>query len=155
MFNGKKHSTEAFGGSRIPLPRIFLMAFAFSAAASASARAESCDLSTLSGSYLFSAQGFNIVDGMAQPKAIIEGIDFHGDGTLVAPFAVISVNGTILRSAESTGTYTVNPDCTGAIAFTSGPAFDIFTTRTGRKIWLLQTGGSPPAVFEGTAQKLR
>ncbi|HEY2976079.1 MAG TPA: hypothetical protein VGJ48_26430 [Pyrinomonadaceae bacterium] len=42
---------------------------------------------TLRGSYLFATHAWNIVGGVAQPKAIVEGIDFNGDGTLVSPFA--------------------------------------------------------------------
>ena len=47
-----------------------------------------------------SDHGWNIVGGAAVPKAIIEGIDFNGDGTLVSPFATVSINGTIIRPAE-------------------------------------------------------
>ena len=41
---------------------------------------KACTVQTLRGSYLFAASGFNIVAGVAQPKAIVEGIDFNGDG---------------------------------------------------------------------------
>ena len=86
----------------------------------------SCGLHTLQGSYLFATHGWNIVGGVAQPKAIVEGIDFNGDGTLVSPFATVSINGMIIRSNGSLGSYTVNPDCTGTLAFTGGASFDIF-----------------------------
>src|SRR5437899_6496598 len=71
-----------------------------------------CGLYTLRGSYLFATHGWNIVSGVAVPKAIVEGIDFNGDGTLVSPFATVSINGTIIHSSGSLGTYTVNTDCT-------------------------------------------
>ena len=41
-----------------------------------------CTLKTLRGSYFFAANGYTIVAGAAQPKAIVEVIDFKGDGTL-------------------------------------------------------------------------
>ena len=44
---------------------------------------KACTVQTLRGSYLFAASGFNIVAGVAQPKAIVEGIDFNGDGDAV------------------------------------------------------------------------
>ena len=71
---------------------------------------QACGVYTLRGSYLFATHGWNIVGGVAQPKAIVEGIDFNGDGTLVSPFATVSINGTILHSSGSLGTYTVNAD---------------------------------------------
>ena len=46
---------------------------------------EFCGLRTLRGTYVFSARGFNIVAGLAQPKAIVEVVEFNGDGTLSAP----------------------------------------------------------------------
>src|SRR5436190_14890206 len=88
--------------------------------------AETCGVQTLRGSYLFATQGFNITGGVAVPKAIVEGIDFNGDGTLTSPFATVSINGNIFRSSGGTGSYTVNPDCTGTITFSMGPSFDIF-----------------------------
>src|SRR5258706_9644012 len=89
--------------------------------------ANDCSLNSLRGTYVFTASGFNLVAGVAQPKAIIEVIDFKGDGTLAVPAATRSVNGVIARSpAGGTGTYTVDASCTGAIVFTGGPSFDIF-----------------------------
>ena len=72
---------------------------------------KACTVQTLRGSYLFAASGFNIVAGVAQPKAIVEGIDFNGDGTLSVPAATISVNGVIGQiPAGGVGNYTVEPD---------------------------------------------
>ena len=48
-------------------------------------RDNGCTLRTLRGTYVFSASGFNIVAGVAQPKAIVEVIVFNGDGTLDGP----------------------------------------------------------------------
>jgi hypothetical protein len=112
-----------------------------------------CGVYTLRGSYLFATHGWNIVGGVAQPKAIVEGIDFNGDGTLVSPFATVSINGTILHSSGSLGTYTVNTDCTGTVSFTGGPSFDIFVEQNGKQLWMIQTGPGSP-VFEGTATRV-
>ena len=48
-----------------------------------------CSFKTLMlhGSYVFAATGYNIVSGVAQPKAIVEVINFNGDGTLSVPAA--------------------------------------------------------------------
>ena len=113
----------------------------------------SCGMYTLHGSYLFEAHGYNIVGGVAQPKTILEGIDFNGDGTLVSPFATVSINGVILHSSGSLGTYTVNPDCTGTLSFTAGPSFDIFVEPSGRQLSMIQTAPGSP-VFAGTVTRV-
>lgn len=113
----------------------------------------SCDVHTLRGSYVFTAHGWNIVGGVAQPKAIVEGIDFNGDGTLVSPYATVSINGTIIHSSGSPGTYTVNADCTGTLSFTGGPSFDISIDTKGNQLWMIQTGPGSP-VFEGTVTQV-
>jgi hypothetical protein len=112
-----------------------------------------CGVYMLRGSYLFATHGWNIVGGIAQPKAIVEGIDFNADGTLVSPFATVSINGTIIHSSGSLGTYTVNPDCTGTLSFTGGPSFDIFVQVSGKQLWMIQTSPGSP-VFEGTVTRV-
>jgi hypothetical protein len=112
-----------------------------------------CSLKTLNGSYVFTASGYTLVAGVPQPKAIVEIINFKGDGTLVAPTATRSINGTILRSA-GTGKYTVEVGCTGTIAFDGGPGFDIFLSAGGGKVWMIQTNQDNVLVgiLEGTSQ---
>jgi len=133
------------------------MAFGMSGTTQANHPAQSCSAHMLRGSYLFATHGWNILGGVAVPKAIVEGIDFNGDGTLVSPFATVSINGAIIRSNGSVGFYTVEEDCTGTLTFTGGPSFDIFVQPgDGHQVWMIQTGPAlaPPAVFEGTATKV-
>jgi len=70
--------------------------------------APTCTLKTLKGTYQFATTGYNIVDSVPQPIAIVEVIDVNGDGTLNVPAVTLSVNGTILRFADVGGSYTVN-----------------------------------------------
>ena len=109
-----------------------------------------CTVRTLSGSYVFSASGFNISGGVQQPKAIVEVIVFHGDGTLNVSAATLSLNGLIIRSLPSIGTYTVEDDCSGKIAF-DGPTYDIFVAKDGDDISMIQT--NPNTVFQGLATR--
>src|SRR6266853_831252 len=75
-----------------------------------------CTLKTLRGSYVFAASGFTIVAGVVQPKAIVEVIDFNGDGTLSVPAATRSVNGVIAQIPPGgVGDYTVEAGCTGRL----------------------------------------
>ena len=112
-----------------------------------------CSLSTLHGTHMFSASGFNIVGGVAQPKAIVEAIDFNGDGTLTVTAATRSVNGVITQIPPGgTGNYTLEAGCTGTLAFASGQSFDIFTAPGGKTIWMIQT--NPNSVLQATATRL-
>ena len=108
-----------------------------------------CGVGTLRGTYVFTATGFNIVAGVAQPKAIVEVIEFNGDGTLSVPTATVSVNGMIVRPPPSIGTYTVENDCSGTILF-GGPTFDIFISSGADVIWMIQTNTN--SVFQGAAK---
>ena len=79
-----------------------LLGLAMTIAISGTARADGdsqsvCGPQTLRGSYVLNLQGFTIVDGVAQPIAVFEGMDFNGDGTFSNPFATVSINGLILR----------------------------------------------------------
>jgi hypothetical protein len=107
-------------------------------------------LNTLRGTYVFTASGFTLVAGVAQPKAIVEAINFNGDGTLLVPFATRSINGVVARTPGGAGTYTVDASCSGTIAFNPGPGFDIFISPRGEKIWMIQTDSGN--VFEGTTE---
>ena len=112
-----------------------------------------CTLKTLRGTYVFAASGYNIVAGVGQPKAIVEVIDFKGDGTLSVPGATRSVNGVIARTPPGgTGSYTVESGCTGTISFDGGPSLDIFISPKGEKLWMIQT--NPDTVFQGTATRI-
>jgi hypothetical protein len=121
----------------------------------ADSNGQSVSAQALRGSYIFATHGWNIVGGVAVPKAIVERIQFNGDGTLVSPFATVSINGTIIHSSGSVGSYTVEASGKGTLTFSGGPSFDIFVEPSGLQLWMIQTGPAvAPAVFEGTATKV-
>jgi hypothetical protein len=130
-----------------------LLGLAMTITISGTARAD-CGLQTLRGSYVFNPHGFTIVDGIAQPIAVFEGIDFNGDGTLTVPFATVSINGLILHFPPGgTGTYTLNQNCQGTLTFTGGPInFDIFVRSRGWEIEMIRTDDN--SVLNGTAKKV-
>jgi len=116
-----------------------------------------CRAEKLSGLYVFSATGYNIPATGPQPKAIVELIRFNGDGTLTVPGATRSINGVIGRSPPGgTGTYTVEADCTGTLAFNGGPAFDIFPAPSGDDLWMIQTHDpvAPAFVLQGNVTRV-
>ena len=120
--------------------------------------AKPCHLSTLHGLYVFTASGFNIVAGAPVPKAIVELIDFNGDGTVISGKTTVSLNGTIIHSKNTPGTYTLGPDCTGTLEFTDGganPKFDLYVAFKGSQIQMIQTAQTAGApVFQGTAERI-
>ena len=142
---------------RVAFAAIAIIAIAFGTYRPGQAQTggRNCGALSLRGSYVFSASGYNIVGGVHQPKAIVEVIDFNGDGTLTVPAATASVNGLILQPPPGTGDYTVDTDCTGTIAFHGAPpgqqppTFNIFLAANGEEVWMIQTNAN--TVFQGTA----
>jgi hypothetical protein len=136
------------------LTRQSLVAAAMALGASGVALADNdCNLKTLRGSYVFAANGYNIVSGVAQPKAIVEVIEFNGDGTLSVPAATRSLNGVVARTPPGgTGSYTVDGGCKGTLAFTSGQSLDIFISPKGETLWMIQTNSD--TVLQGTAKRI-
>ena len=132
---------------------VMAIAFGISGTARAGGESQECGPQTLHGSYVFTARGFNIVSGVAQPKAIVEGIDFNGDGTLSVPFATLSVNGVIIVTPPGgVGTYTVETTCQGTLTFTNGPTYNVFVSPNGKQVSMIQTTAN--TVFQGTATRV-
>lgn len=111
-----------------------------------------CNLKTLRGVYQFAASGFNIVNGAAVPKAIIEKLVFDGHGGVLTPAVSLSVNGNIIQPPQGNpGVYTVDADCTGTLTFADGPMFDLQIRPYGKVVNMLQT--NPGTVMQGTAER--
>src|SRR4029453_10478857 len=101
-------------------------ALALPVTASADSGTDECSATTLRGVYMFHASGFNIVNGAALPKAIIETLVFHGDGNVTTPAVSVSINGVLLQPPQGNpGIYAVEADCTGTLTFADGPRFDL------------------------------
>jgi hypothetical protein len=142
-------------GGRLPLSAAVAVAggLALPSLASADNSADECSAATLRGVYLFHASGYNIVNGTALPKAIIETLVFHGDGNVTTPAVSVSVNGVLLQPPQGNpGIYAVEADCTGTLTFADGPRFDLQIKPNGKVINLLQT--NPNTVMQGTAEKV-
>ena len=113
-----------------------------------------CSPRTLRGAYLFSATGFTAQNGAMAPKAIVERIDFHGDGTLHVPAATRSINGVIGRSDPGDATYDLpGPGCVGTLTFNQFLHFDIFVSPNGNDLTMIQTDTGN--VLQGKVTRLR
>ena len=114
---------------------------------------KSCTPKTLRGTYVFAADGYNIVAGVPQPKAILEMMQLHGDGTLTVETATVSINGTITQSPPGgAGQYSLDESCVGTLTFTPGPSFNIVADPNGGTIWMIQT--NPNTVLQGTVTRV-
>jgi hypothetical protein len=113
-----------------------------------------CSLSTLKGTYLFAADGVQIV-GSDQLAFAVAGLDvYDGKGNLEGA-VTLSVNGTILRQSTA-GTYTINSDCTGTSTADTGEHFDLFIAPDGSQFTFIQTDeGSVVAGVETQATAKR
>jgi hypothetical protein len=108
-----------------------------------------CSVKTLKGSYVLTASGYLINGGVAQPKTIVELIEFNGDGTLTVSGGTLSVNGVVTQIAPNgIGDYHIDADCNGSLVFIPGPSFNLFIERDGKSGWAMQTNQGN--VFQGT-----
>ena len=112
-----------------------------------------CSNKSLRGVYQFAASGFNVVNGVALPKAIIETLVFDGAGNVQTPAISLSFNGNIVQPPQgSLGVYTVDANCTGTLTFGDGIMFDLQIKPYSKAINMLQT--NPGSVMQGTAEKV-
>ena len=130
-------------------------ALALSWAPIAKAERKECSVATLEGSFVRRDIGFVIApNGAALPLAGVSLVTFDGNGTFTSTGSA-SLNGTQSEST-ATGTYTVNPDCTGTYSSLSstgraGTAFFVIADN-GNEIHILPT--NPGASITCVARKV-
>jgi hypothetical protein len=92
----------------------------------------SCSNHTLRGEYLFTGTAENPSDAPQAtfPRRFVGVYAFDGAGNLFS-FRTVSRGGLIER-APATGTYQLNPDCTGTVSV-EGSNWDMYITRDGRE----------------------
>jgi hypothetical protein len=135
---------------------IATMTLGTSATAGAAAGGQACSVHMLRGLYLWTFDGYAILGGNLLPKAVMQGLQFNGDGTTFNPFGTVNIGGTIIIDATGgVGTYTVAADCTGTISITNGPSFNIYVGPGAQKVWTTQiVGAGATGLGVGTATRL-
>jgi hypothetical protein len=115
-----------------------------------------CSNATLRGTFAFKGAGFIVSPAfLAGPLATVSTLTFDGIGTATSASGSSSQNGNIGPQTE-TGTYTVNPDCTGTFmvlispgGFTAHYFFVIDVDANELEIICTDSG----VVFSGTARR--
>ena len=110
------------------------------------APARVCSVGMLNGLYLWTFDGYQNFGGNPVPKALLQGIQFNGNGTVTTVFGTVNIGGTIVFDVTgSEGTYTVAADCTGTMLFggLGGPSFNMYIGPGAQQLWITQTGGGP------------
>jgi hypothetical protein len=132
------------------------MTLGTSATAGAAADGQACSVHMLRGLYLWTFDGYAILNGNLLPKAVMQGLQFNGDGTTFNTFGTVNIGGTIIIDATGgVGTYTVAADCTGTISITNGPSFNMYVGPGAQKIWTNQiVGAGATGLGVGTATRL-
>lgn len=117
-----------------------------------------CSLETIRGSYGISTTGSIVFAGPVGPVADVGVITFDGNSG-ASQTTTVSLNGMIIPNRTSlSGSYVVNPDCTGDISLTlPGPTGPITSTshmvivNHGKELRTIVTGAG--RVLAGTAER--
>ena len=118
-----------------------------------------CSVATLTGNYGFNNPGFTTptksVSGNEDPFAVVGVFAFDGAGNLSSTDTV-AFKGVISPGLTSSGTYTVNSDCTGSISFTagahSGITFNTVIIGGGPEVFGIETTPSFTGSFDAKKQ---
>jgi len=134
------------------------LALGTSSPARAAADSQVCSVDSLHGLYLWTFDGYTRLAGNLLPKAVMQGLQFNGDGTTYNPFGTVNIGGTIIIDATGgVGTYTVAADCTGTLSITNGPTFNMYIGPGAKQLWITQTNVGPgdfTGLGVGTATRL-
>jgi len=134
------------------------LALGTSSSAVAAADGPDCSVNRLHGLYLWTFDGYTRVAGNLVPKAVMQGLQFNGDGTTYNPVGTVNVGGSLIIDATGgVGTYTVAADCTGTLSIINGPSFNIYVGPGAQQVWTTQTNvgpGNGTGLGVGTATRL-
>ena len=148
-------SSVAFASALVCLA--VTMAPGTSTTARAAADGRVCSVGMLKGAYLWTFDAYSNLGGNFVPTAVLQGLQFNGDGTTLNTFGTVNIGGTIVFDVTgAVGSYTVAQDCTGTLSITGGPSFKIYVGPGAKQIWTIQSSPDPlaPGVSRGTATRL-
>jgi hypothetical protein len=108
-----------------------------------------CSEATLRGTYLFAYDGIEIKEGHhAHAPFAVAGYEVYDGNGEVNGVVSTSVEGPISHNKPTSGTYSVNNDCTGTVSYTGrGTHYDLFIAPDGSMFTFVQT--NPGVVASG------
>jgi hypothetical protein len=117
-----------------------------------------CSLATLNGNYAFSQPGWGSLHGQGQGNQLpffnVGVVAFDGTGTVSVSFT--NVQSGVVSTETDAGTYTVNPDCTGSLSFTTGPGagatFNMVIIGRGAELFGINTSAGFTSSFDAKKQ---
>ena len=134
--------------ARMAIAVLFAAGLMVSMSAFAQAEEHGCSLARAAGKWSFTDNGTVIGVG---PRTAVGILTLDGKGNVLNGVATSSLNGAIADETFS-GTYTVNPDCTGSVVRTDGSHFSFVVTPDGSRLDSIRT--DPGTVFSGTAIRM-
>jgi hypothetical protein len=150
-------SSLAFACALVCLAAAMALGTSTTARAAADEQASSvCSVGMLRGLYIWTFDGYADLGGNLVPKAVMQGTRFSGDGTTFNTFGTVNIGGTIIIDATGgVGTYTVAADCTGTLAITDGPSFNMYVGPGAKTLWITQiVGAGATGLGVGTATRV-
>ena len=140
------------------MKRIFSVLFALAVVVTTTSTVYAqCSNATLTGSYAFSTPGFTTtgrgtVVGHEGPFAAMGVLAFDGAGSISISYT-FAFRGVISPGLTSSGTYTVNSDCTGSLTDTTIDVhFNIATVGGGAEFFAIQTDEGNTDTFDAKKQ---
>jgi len=120
------------------------------------ASAEQCSLRTLKGTYVYHCAGFRLENGQQVHFAFAGQDHFDGNGTVTGVYSYSDNNPILQQHISYSGTYTVNPDCTGTYATVDENGIsghlDLFFGRDGEEVTFIFT--DPGVVDAGVERRV-
>jgi hypothetical protein len=152
-------SSLAFACALVCLAAAIALGTSTTARAAADEQVSSvCSADRLRGLYIWTFDGYTRLGGNLLPKAVMQGLQFNGDGTTYNTFGTVNIGGTIIIDATGgVGIYTVAADCTGTLSITNGPSFNMYIGPGAKQLWITQTNvgsGDGTGLGVGTATRL-
>jgi hypothetical protein len=126
MIRSQKENTMTNRFNLYQTAKLALVAGVMALAPSLASAQQECSASSLKGAYAFGGSGFNTMPG---PPAVLTASNqvgvatFDGAGKLNIVLTGVSSFGVTPPFTPVSGTYTVNPDCTGLIALKFSDAY--------------------------------
>jgi len=135
-----------------------VLALAVLIATTSSAYAQNaCSEATLTSTYAFTDAGFGTLrhSGPEVPINVVGTLNFDGSGNVSFPTLTLAFDGSI-SSETGSGSYTVNPDCTGSISITSGSiagiTFNMVIVGGGTEVFGIVTSPANTQSFDAKKQ---